>query len=144
MEFLSCHWRIFLIRILITPSCQLSTILFLVLGPGSHSLGYDIGKAKSTEADIPPELKLKHLQIVDLLKPIFLPISAILWFALEYAKICALWVSLNWPLVINKSYVSTQRTIDQSNKTAILIQIWAFLVSIFLAKVSKYFWTPSA
>ena len=64
---------------------------------------------------------------------------AILWFALGYAKICALWVSLNWPLVINKSYVSTQRTIDQSNKTAILIQIWAFLVSIFLAKVSKYF-----
>ena len=130
--------------ILITLCCQFVTTSFLVPVPGSLSLGNAIGRAKSPEDDIPHELKLKNLQIADLLKPIMLPISAILWFALGYAKICVLWVSLNWPLVINKSYVLPQRTIDPSNKTAILIQIWAFLVSILLAKVSKYFWTPSA
>ena len=53
-------------------------ILFLVPVPGSLSLGNDIGRAKSPEDDIPHELKLKNLQIADLLKPIFLPISAIL------------------------------------------------------------------
>ena len=70
-----------LIWILITLSCLSVKILYLVPVPGSLSLGNDIGTAKSPEADIPPELKLKNLQIADLLKPIFLPISAILWFA---------------------------------------------------------------
>ena len=37
-------------------------------------LGNDIGRAKSPEDDIPHELKLKNLQITDLLKPILLPI----------------------------------------------------------------------
>ena len=36
------------------------------------------------------------MQIADLLKPIFRPISSILWFALGYAKICVLWVSVSW------------------------------------------------
>ena len=43
---------------------------------------------QSPKADIPPELRLKNLQIEDLLKQIFLPISAILRFALQYATIC--------------------------------------------------------
>ena len=78
-----------LIWILITLSCQSVTILILVPVPESVSLGNDIGTAKSPKADIPPELTLKNLQIADLLKPIFLPISATLRFALQYVKICA-------------------------------------------------------
>ena len=62
---------------LITLSCQLVTILFLVPVPGPLFLGNDNGKAKSPEADIPPVLILKILQIANLLKQIFLPISAI-------------------------------------------------------------------
>ena len=54
--------------------CQLVTTSFLVPVPGSLSLGNDIGRAKSPEDDIPHELKLKNLQIADLLKPILLPI----------------------------------------------------------------------
>ena len=87
-----------LIWILIILSCQSVTILFLVSVPWSLSLG----TAKSLEAAIPHELKLKNLQIADFLKPIFLPISAIIWFALGYAKICTLWVSVSWTIVINK------------------------------------------
>ena len=60
--------------ILITLCCQLVTTSFLVPVPGSLSLGNDIGRAKSPEDDIPHELKLKNLQIADLLKPILLPI----------------------------------------------------------------------
>ena len=47
-------------------------------------------------------VKTQTLQIADLLKPIFLPISAILWIALGYARICVWWVSGSWPIVINK------------------------------------------
>ena len=97
------------IWILITLSCQSVTILFLVPVPGSLSLGNDIGTAKSPKTDIPPELKLKKLQIADILKTIFFPISAVLWFVLGYAKICALWVSVSLPIVINKiKWVNTE------------------------------------
>ena len=47
-------------------------------------------------------VKTQNLQIADLLKPTFLLISAILWFALGYARICVWWVSGSWPIVINK------------------------------------------
>ena len=93
--------------------------------PESLSLGNDIGTAKSPETDIPPGLKVKNLQIADELKPIsflFLLYYDLHWDMLRFA----LWVSVNLPIVINKINVLTQRTIDQSNKTAILIQIWVF------------------
>ena len=102
MELSSCHWRILVIWILITLSCQSVTILFLAPVPGSLSLGNDIGTAKSPEADIPPVLKLKicKLQIYwNQFSFLFLPYYE---FALGYARICSWWVSGSWPIVINK------------------------------------------
>ena len=98
------------IGIFITLSCWLLTILFLFPVPESVSLRNDIGSAKSPKSDIPSELTLKNLQIADLWKPIFLPISVILRFALQYATICALWESVSWPIVINKNkWVNTKK-----------------------------------
>ena len=51
-----------------------------------------------------------NLQISDLREPIFLPIFAILCFALRYATICALWEFVSWPIVLNKNkWVSTKK-----------------------------------
>ena len=144
MELLSCHWRILVIWILITLSCQSVTILFLAPVPGSLSLGNDIGMAKSPEADIPPELKLKicKLQISwSQFSFLFLPYYDLHWDMLGFVSGGYLEAD---PLSSIKSNVSIQRTTVQSNKTAILIHMWVFLVLIFLAKVTKYFWTPLA
>ena len=144
MELSSCHWRILVIWILKTLSCQSVSILFLVPVPGSLYLGNDIGMAKSPEADIPPELKLKlcKLQIYwSQFSFLFLPYYELHWDMLGFVSGGYLEAD---PLSSIKSNVLIQRTIDQSNKTAILIQMRVFLALIFLAQVSKYFWTPLA
>ena len=138
MELLSCHWRILVnldphnAMLPIGNNFVFGSSAWIPLPRKWH------WKGKVTRGWYSTWVKTQKFANCRFTEANFTSYFAILWFALGYAKICAFWVSLNWPLVINKSYVSTQRTIDQSNKTAILIQIWAFLVSIFLAKVSKY------
>ena len=144
MELLSCHWRILVnldphnAMLPIGNNFVFGSSAWIPLPRKCH------WKGKVTRGWYSTWVKTQKFANCRLTEANFTSYIAILWFALGYAKICVFWVSLNWPLVINKSYVSTQRTIDQSNKTAILIPIWVFMVLIFLAKVSKYFWTPLA
>ena len=120
MELLSCHWRILVnldphnAMLPIGNNFVFGSSAWIPLPRKWH------WKGKVTRGWYSTWVKTQKFANCRFTEANFTSYIAILWFALGYAKICALWLFLNWPLVINKSYVSIQRTIDQSNKTAIL------------------------
>ena len=144
MELWSCHWRI-----LVNLDHQ-NTML---------AIGYNFVFDSSTWVLLPRKwhwngkvtrgwhstwVKTQTLQIADLLKPIFLPISAILWIALGYARICVWWVSGSWPIVINKIKCVNTKNYRPEQQNGNPYSYAAIFGINILAKVTKYFWSPLA
>ena len=104
MELLSCHWRM---KVNLDPhNAKLPIGNNFVWVPLSRKWHWNSKVTRDWHSTWVKSQKFANCRLIE---ANFLPISAILWFALGYAKICALWVSVSLPIVINKiKWVNTE------------------------------------